>query len=395
MSTTFYVPVSTTQGADPAPAAQPRRATTPLRPTMMYSQAGMPAASTASSVLGGIADGTTRPRMGQPRLHDPRPLATHPATRAQTAKTDDTSPSHPVIRAAENSSKAGVAHGDPARQGARRIWPAARSILLFLLFFAAWILLLAVAGSPTDALVSATHATPAGARLIYEVVPLLTVVIPTVVLGLVFRRYAGIPTLSRARREGIDTAVGIGLGVVLFAASAGVLWALGSLSVSGVATWDGSLPIWVLALTLNAAFQEYLVHGWGFDVLDRGCGPVAATIITTVVFTLLHPGAFEVGPLAVACIAAFGVLIALLRLVSGGLLAPTLIHAVWNVLGGIGLGLVTLADDYPHVLNGALSGSPLLASGMGLESSLTTLVILLATSAVLLVLYLRRRPATR
>ena len=276
-----------------------------------------------------------------------------------------------------------------------RAWPAVRSVLLFLLFLVAWFALLGVMSSPTDGLISATHATPAGARLIYEIVPLLTVLAPTVALGLIFRRFAGIPVFVGAHREGIDTAVGMGMGLGLFAAAAGALWALGSLSISGIAMWDGSLPVWVLALALNAAFQEYLVHGWGFDVLLRGCGPVAATTITTVVFTLFHAGAFETGPLAVTCIAAFGMLIGLLRLVTGSLLAPTLLHAVWNTLGGIGLGLVTLANDYPHVLNAALSGSPLLASGMGLESSVTTLALLLVVSAILLAVYLRRSGAAR
>lgn len=310
--------------------------------------------------------------------------------------TTGATPSHRAIHtAAMSSPKASTTRGDSARQGIRRAWPAVRSVLLFLLFLAAWFLLLAVAGSPTDALVRVTRATPAGARLIYEVVPLLTVLIPTIVFGLVFRRYAGIPVLTLARREGVDTAVGMGMGLGLIVVAAGALWALGSLSFSGISMWDGSLAIWVLALALNAAFQEYLVHGWGFDVMLRGCGPVVATIITTVAFALFHPGAFEVGPMAVACIAAFGILLALLRLLSGGLLAPILVHAVWNILGGIGLGLVTLADDYPHVLDGALSGSPLLANGMGLESSLTTLALLVATSAVLLVLYLRRPRAAR
>ncbi len=338
MRTTFHVPLAS---ASSVPAGtQPRRAMAPLRPTM-----------TAVSALTTPAAGFSSQGSLHTAIPDPDCTAT--------------------------------AHVD-SRYRTRSV---AQSALLFLLFFAAWVALLGLSGSPTAALVSATHATPAVARLIYEVMPLLTVLIPTVACGLVFRRYARIPALVRPRREGVDTAIGMGLGLGLSAACTGLLWALGNLGISGVSMWDGSLPIWTLALALNAAFQEYLVHGWGFDVLVRGHGPVSAVAVTTVLFAFLHPGAFMAGPMAVACIAAFGALLAVLRLVTGGLLAPILAHAIWNILGGIGLGLVTLADDYPHVLNATLDGGPLSAASMGLEGSLVTLLVVLAALAVLALIY--------
>lgn len=338
MRTTFHVPLAS---ASSVPAGmQPRRAMAPLRPTM-----------TAVSA-------PTAPAVGFGN-QDPLRTAIPDPDCTATAHVDSRYHAHSV----------------------------AQNTLLFLLFFAAWVALLGLSGSPTAALVSATHATPAVARLIYEVMPLLTVLIPTAACGLVFRRYARIPALVRPHREGVDTAIGMGLGLGLFASCAGTLWALGNLDVSGVSMWDDSLPMWTLALALNAAFQEYLVHGWGFDVLLRGRGPAAATVVTTILFTLLHPGAFASGPMAVACIAAFGALLAVLRLVTGGLLAPVLVHAVWNILGGIGLGLVTLADDYPHVLNATLDGGPLFAASMGLEGSLVTLLVVLAALVVLALIY--------
>lgn len=274
----------------------------------------------------------------------------------------------------------------------RRAWPIARGILLFVAFLLAFFAALEAVSLAFAALAPAMALTPAGLRLLNEAMPLALVLLISAVFGRLLRRHAEMPRLVDRHHVGRDTALGIGLGAGLTGLVVGGLLACGALDVEG-ARWDASLPLWVLALTLNAAFQEYLVRGWGFDVLVRSAGPVAATLVTTVAFTLLHPGAFEVGPVAVACIAAFSVALSLLRLVTGGLLAPILVHAIWNNLGGIGLGLVALADDYPHVLDATLSGSPLISGGAaGMEGSVITLALLLVLCVVLGVILCRIHP---
>ena len=45
------------------------------------------------------------------------------------------------------------------------------------------------------------------------------------------------------------------------------------------------------------------------------------------------------------------------------LVAPIVIHFLWNGVGAIILGGVSLAEDYPHLFNIVISGNPLLSGG--------------------------------
>ena len=61
--------------------------------------------------------------------------------------------------------------------------------------------------------------------------------------------------------------------------------------------------------------------------------------------------------------------------VTGSLIAPVIMHAVWNIVGAIILGGVSLADDYPHMLNTTFSGSMLLSGGAcKIEGSVIVLI---------------------
>lgn len=106
-----------------------------------------------------------------------------------------------------------------------------------------------------------------------------------------------------------------------------------------------------------------------------------------------HPGAFESGPVAVLQMAAASLLLTELRLLTGGLVAPTAAHFAWNAAGGIGLGVVALADDYPHVFSCSVGvGTSLSIGVMGVEGSPWTLVVTIAF-CIALAVFLRSRRA--
>lgn len=178
--------------------------------------------------------------------------------------------------------------------------------------------------------------------------------------------------------------IGMVAGAVLAAASLGVLVAIGVLRV-GDLTQVESLAVWVAACLINAAFQELLIHGYAFTVLFRAKGLAIAMAVTTAVFVVLHPGAFSCGPVAVAVVAGFGILLVLVRVETAGLAGATGLHAAWNALGGVGFGVVALADDYPHVFDVVLRGSGLITGGaMGLEGSVVTLALVVIVIGALL-----------
>ena len=49
---------------------------------------------------------------------------------------------------------------------------------------------------------------------------------------------------------------------------------------------------------------------------------------------------------------------------TGSLLAPIVFHFIWNTIGGIILNCLSLADDYPHLLNAVFTGNSILTGGI-------------------------------
>ncbi len=58
------------------------------------------------------------------------------------------------------------------------------------------------------------------------------------------------------------------------------------------------------------------------------------------------------------------------------LIAPIVIHFLWNGVGAIILGGVSLAEDYPHMFNMVISGNSLLSGGnCKIEGSIVVLFV--------------------
>ena len=77
---------------------------------------------------------------------------------------------------------------------------------------------------------------------------------------------------------------------------------------------------------------------------------------------------------------------------SGSIIAPTTMHFLWNGVGALVLGGVSLAEDYPHLLVTSFSGAPLLSGGAcKIEGSLIVLLVNVSLIAVFAVLQRRRK----
>lgn len=149
----------------------------------------------------------------------------------------------------------------------------------------------------------------------------------------------------------------------------------------GVIKFDGSnhvamLPIWILAATLNVVMQELLIRGYLYQLIKQKHNVIAATIVTTVLFTALHGGAFEAGVIPVLNVVTMSLLMTSVLEYTGSLIAPVVMHAIWNVIGAIILGGVSLADDYPHLLNAIFVGNNILSGGScKIEGSIVVFVV--------------------
>lgn len=251
-------------------------------------------------------------------------------------------------------------------------------------YLACWLVALSLLSAfIRPAITGALSGNPALMRFALELLSLVSVVAPTVL-------FAHLPPVARrgASRAGAPVAVlfGSAMGLAWLAAALGANCLAGTLSL-GAAAPVPHLAIWLAACLANAAFQELLVRGYAFDALRASLGAIPAALVTTALFVAFHPGAFADGPAAVLQMAAASLLLTELRLLTGGLAASTAAHFAWNAAGGIGLGVVALADDYPHALSLSVGGGASLSAGaMGIEGSPWTLLV---TAAICVALALK------
>lgn len=250
-----------------------------------------------------------------------------------------------------------------------------------LLFFVGWAVLATVLPIPESS-------NPAVWRFFAELMPFLAVVLCTLIGWLVERRQLKI--MGRITQGAVVTGV-----------LAGFCWiglALGILLLTGHMTIDAGpravpmLWLWFLALFFNTLMQELLVRGYLYRLLQRRANTILAAVITTALFLFCHGGALEAGWLPCANIVFMSLFMTAVLEATGSLWAPVLIHFLWNSIGGIILGGVSLAEDYPHLYDITMHGNALFSGGaFKIEGSAVVLVLNALFFAGFAVLAWRRR----
>lgn len=132
---------------------------------------------------------------------------------------------------------------------------------------------------------------------------------------------------ARPRRlRASSLAIGVGAGIALVALTRIGAIAGGVELPAGLGRPAAPFVPWVAVTLLVATGEEALLRGRLFDVARHAGGTVAAVVLTSVAFALLHVPLYgwQVVPLDLAV----GVLFAGLRLVTRGYAAPAAAHAV-------------------------------------------------------------------
>jgi hypothetical protein len=200
----------------------------------------------------------------------------------------------------------------------------------------------------------------AGARslddlsLLWATAPLLLAVVPAT---LVCKHLLGERVGLTDARWALRLAQGLGLGALAIALCVVVPALMGATTLS----WAG-VPAEDLALSglqqgvifvLVALGEELALRGVAFRALERGAGPVVATVGTGAVFGLLHltnPGA---SPVAAAGVSLVGFWFGALTARTGSLWCALGLHLAWNLCEGFVFG---------QPVSGIPPGSSLLAA---------------------------------
>ena len=240
--------------------------------------------------------------------------------------------------------------------------------LKFLLFFIAWSILISLfIYEPSFAKES-----PALLRLWFELIPLALTVFMSLIFVYIVERKNQIK-ISLSQNLIKDTVIGTILGLFWIISVLGIANFLGILRI-GKYTSVNSLYIWILAILLNVAMQELMMRGYLFSLVEKNYNKSIATITTTILFVLMHGGAFEAGFIAVLNVFTTSILLSIILIYTKGLVVPILMHFMWNCIDRL-VGVVSLAGDYPEIFNSYLSGVSILSGGDAkIEGSIIVLI---------------------
>ena len=238
------------------------------------------------------------------------------------------------------------------------------TVLKIVIFFTGWAVLSGVIEIPSD--------DPALWRFFAELIPFAVMILFTLIFWLIEKRTVNIPIKENAVK---GTLTGIVTGIVWIGAAASILIFSKQLEITGK-NEVSRLWLWILSAFLNVIMQELLVRGYIYQLLKDRYGLPAAVIVTTAIFTFMHGGAFEAGVIPVINVVTMCLFTTALYEAEKTLLAPIMAHSVWNIIGAIILGGVSLADDYPSILTMTASGNDLLSGGAYLiEASIVVTIL--------------------
>lgn len=230
---------------------------------------------------------------------------------------------------------------------------------------------------------------PAVWRLWAEITPFLAMAAFTFLLWVIERKTVRLHLFDNPIKSMVT---GIVTGAAWLAVPVLTMYALGVIRFEGKNTLP-QFALWVVAAFLNVVMQELLVRGYLYQMLKQKHNFAAAVIVTTALFTILHGGALEAGVVPTLNVVTMSLLMTIVLEYTGSLIAPTLMHFLWNGVGALVLGGVSLADDYPHLLDMTLSGNEILSGGVcKIEGSIVVLITNIVVITVFVCLQRKHRP---
>lgn len=260
------------------------------------------------------------------------------------------------------------------------------TILKTLIFFIGWAILISFTPDlKTD--------NPALLRLWWEFTPLVAVALFSVFfVFLLERKKIRVPITAGFFKNSL---VGIVIGVIWLGSVIAIFLITKTMHIQGF-NHINYIWIWILASLFNTAMQELLMRGYLYQLWRKKFNTITATVLTTVLFTAMHGGAFEAGIIPVLNVVSMSVLVTLLLEYTGTIAAPIIAHFIWNTIGAIVFGGVSLASDYPNLFDSTYQGNEIISGGVyKMEGSIVVTAINLIIITYLLVLSKKKSTLSR
>lgn len=209
------------------------------------------------------------------------------------------------------------------------------------------------------------------------------------------------PVSSLGFRGGLGRGVVLGavLGLVMTTVTVMVNVAMGTATL-GAPTWGMLLPALVLLIgfAIQASTEEIAERGYLMQAVAPRWGLVAAIVIQTVVFAVLHGANGGLTWVAWANLCGVSVFLGLWVWVSGSLWGACAFHTFWNWsqgnLWGAPVSHTRVGTAVGHYTPDEASSALLTGGPFGLEGSVIPLVMFIIGSVVLVVVGRRRTSPT-
>ena len=243
----------------------------------------------------------------------------------------------------------------------------------FIIFFIGWAVLAGITEVPCEE-------NPVVWRFFAELIPFLWIIIFTVIFLLFEKGNVKLPVMTNLKKGFV---IGTVSGIVWTAVPSALLMTTGLLSIAEKNQID-NLWLWIISAFINVCMQELLIRGYLYQLIKERHNSIAAVFITSSLFTFIHGGAFEAGIIAVINVFTMSLFVSMLYESEDTIIAPIMAHAVWNIIGAIFLGEVSLADDYPNLYSVTTSDNVLLSGG---EYKIEASIIVMFINIILTVIF--------
>jgi uncharacterized protein len=188
-----------------------------------------------------------------------------------------------------------------------------------------------------------------------------------------------------------ELGAGLVLGALLFSVTIGILAAVGVFQTTGNNGWLIMLAS-VPGFILTGVFEEVLIRGIVFRILERWLGSWLALAISAVIFGFLHllnPGATLLNAAAISIEA--GVLLAGAFMLTRRLWLCIGIHIAWNFTQGGVFSVAVSGGESKGLLQSRMVGPDWLTGGtFGAEASVVALLVCAAAGIALVVLAIKK-----
>ena len=263
-----------------------------------------------------------------------------------------------------------------------------RRLVLFILAFAGASALVFIPLS--TAFSDWADSTPMGAQLYADTAGLIAILAATWVMTRFVDHRPFVSIGFAPQKAARDLGAGLLLGSVWLAVSIGVLLALRWAAPQAATGYSwGLVATAAVSVLFNAITQQLILCGYVLQTLRARAGLPVALLVSALLFSALHAGAFQGAWLPAVNVFAAGLLFCLAYGVTGNLWLGIATHFAWNLLLGpvfgltvsgteaLGLDWSMFAVDGPQLLTGGAFG----IEG-GLVVTITTTLIVAALTMI-------------